>query len=589
MQYLYLAETLDKLESTRSRLKMVSILSNLFRSVNKNELRDIVYLLQGKIHPNFCPQIFGMADKLILKTISSAFGLDENSIELLWIKTGDVGKVVEEIIYRKKQMTLFSEELSLSRVIDELIRMENTKGRDSQNKKMKILANMLYDSHPIEAKYLCRTVTGKMRVGIGDTIILDAIAEAFATKEDRPIIERAFNISCDAGLIAETMAIGGIDSIQKIEVNINNPVKAMLAERLPSIEMIIKRMGNSCAMEYKYDGIRIQAHINGNNTRLYSRNLEDITSNFPDVARALINKCKLDDAIIDGECVAIDMNTGHILPFQTITRRKRKHMMDSIVNNIPVSIFMFDILYANGHDMTNEPYLVRRNKLESSFEFSNIIQIATMSIIKDISQGCSFFASAIDSKCEGVIAKSISKESIYRAGSRGFIWIKYKKDYQKTLMDSFDLTVIGAFYGMGKRVGKYGALLMAAYNSEKMMFETVCKLGTGFDDAFLNYLPELLNEFISRDKPKIVNAVIIPNVWFYPKVVLEVISADITLSPIHTTAMNSVGYGLGLGIRFPRFTGRVRYDKDPDQSTTVKEIINMYEMRKNKINISYDG
>ena len=538
-----------------------------------------MYLSQGKLHPDFVPGVLGMADRLVMKAIAKASGNPEDKVEKLTVETGDLGQVAETLISKKKQMALFSEELTVARVVKGLATIEGAEGKDSQDIKQKTLAGLLHDSNPVEARYLCRTVTGRMRVGAADMTILDALAEAFASKEDRPAIERAFNVTCDIGLVAETIANGGMDAVRAIGVKVGSPVKVMLAERLPSIAEVVEKMGGRCAMEYKYDGIRVQAHIGKDSVRLYSRRLEDLTSNFPDIAESLRARCKHGEAIIEGECVAIDPETGFMLPFQNVTHRRKKHGMDEAVKEVPVRIFMFDMLFADGEDWTSRPYLERREALESGFEIGDNVQMTTMRIVESPEDGEDFFSNAIGARCEGIMAKSIAPDSVYRAGSRGFLWIKYKKDYQQALTDSFDLTVVGAFYGMGKRAGRYGALLMAAYDNETGTFPTVCKLGTGFDDAFLDYMPTLLDGTLSETKPGSVDAEMVPDVWFEPSVVLEVVAAEITLSPIHTAAKDVLKEGAGLGIRFPRFTGRVRDDKTPEQCTTVTEIVEMYGMQ----------
>ena len=558
---------------------MTSILAGFLRTADKSELRSIVYLSQGKLHPDFVPGVLGMADRLVMKAIAKASGNPEDKVEKLTVETGDLGQVAETLISKKKQMALFSEELTVARVVKGLATIEGAEGKDSQDIKQKTLAGLLHDSNPVEARYLCRTVTGRMRVGAADMTILDALAEAFASKEDRPAIERAFNVTCDIGLVAETIANGGMDAVRAIGVKVGSPVKVMLAERLPSIAEVVEKMGGRCAMEYKYDGIRVQAHIGKDSVRLYSRRLEDLTSNFPDIAESLRARCRHGEAIIEGECVAIDPGTGFMLPFQNVTHRRKKHGMDEAVKEVPVRIFMFDMLFADGEDWTSRPYLERREALESGFEIGDNVQMTTMRIVESPEDGEDFFSNAIGARCEGIMAKSIAPDSVYRAGSRGFLWIKYKKDYQQALTDSFDLTVVGAFYGMGKRAGRYGALLMAAYDNETGTFPTVCKLGTGFDDAFLDYMPTLLDGTLSETKPGSVDAEMIPDVWFEPSVVLEVVAAEITLSPIHTAAKDVLKEGAGLGIRFPRFTGRVRDDKTPEQCTTVTEIVEMYGMQ----------
>ena len=579
MDFTDIAKMFDRLESTSARLEMTAILADFFKDCNPDDLRSIIYLSQGKLHPDFYGVELGMADKLVLRAIAFTSGTKDSKVEEMWVKEGDPGAVAEKLIGTKKQMTLFSEPLTLDRVVKGLTLIETAEGKDSQDKKMKHLANLLHDSGPLEARYLCRIVTGRMRIGASTMTILDALSIAFATKEDRGSVERAFNVTCDLGLVAETICRSGIDGIQRIQVTIGNPIKVMLAERLPSIGEVVSKMGGECAIEYKYDGIRAQVHIGKDSVKIYSRRLEDLTPNFPDIAQALREHFKGTEAIIEGECVAVDAETGYMQSFQEVTHRRRKHGMDDAVKEVPVRIFMFDMLYVDGKDMTTTPYLQRRSALTEWFDISDNVQMSTMRIVHSEEEGEEFFEEAITARCEGVMAKSISDDSIYRAGSRGFLWIKYKKDYQENLTDSFDLAVVGAFYGMGKRAGKYGALLMASYDPEIGRFGTVCKLGTGFDDAFLDGMPALLDGYKTSERPSSLDAKMIPDVWFEPHVVLEVVAAEITVSPNHTAGMGMIKDDSGLGIRFPRFTGRVRDDKDAEQCTTVQEIMEMYEMQ----------
>ena len=579
MDFADIAQMFDRLEATSARLEMTSILADFFKTVPADELRDLVYIIQGKLHPDFYQIEFGMADRLILRSIAFTSGTPDSKVEELWLKEGDPGTVAEMLIGKKKQMTLFSEPLTFARVIKGLSQIETAEGKDSQELKMKILSNMLHDSGPIEARYLCRIVTGRMRLGASTMTILDALALTFATKESRPEIERAFNITCDIGLVAEELAKDGMAGIEDMHVKVGNPIKVMLAERLPSIPEVVEKMGGECAIEYKYDGIRAQVHIGKDSVKIFSRRLEDLTGNFPDIAQSLREHFKGEEAIIEGECVAVDAETGFMQSFQEVTHRRRKHGMDDAVKRYPVRIFMFDMLYVNGKDMTLVPYLQRREAIKEWFDISDNIQMSNMKVVHSVEEAEEFFDDAITARCEGMMAKSISDESIYRAGSRGFLWIKYKKDYHANLTDSFDLVVVGAFYGMGKRAGRYGALLMASYDPETERYGTVCKLGTGFDDAFLDNMPNLLDKYKAASKPASVDAKMIPDVWFDPAVVLEVVGAEISVSPIHTAAMDVVKEGAGIGIRFPRFTGRVRTDKSPEQSTSVMEITEMYEMQ----------
>lgn len=579
MDFADIANMFNKLELTSARLEMTSILADFFKIVPVTELKNLVYITQGKLHPDFSQIEFGMADKLILKAIAFTSGTPEDKVEKIWLKEGDPGYVAEMLIDGKKQTTLFSEPLTFARVIDGLNQIETAEGKDSQDRKMKILSNMLHDSSPLEARYLCRIVTGRMRTGASTMTILDALAVTFANKEDKPEIERAFNITCDIGLVAEKIAEEGIEGVRNMNITVGKPIKVMLAERLPSISEVIKKMDGECAVEYKYDGIRSQVHIGKTFVKIFSRRLEDLTHNFPDIAQSLKDHFRGEETIIEGECVAVDADTGCIQSFQEVAHRRRKYGMDDTIKKYPVKIFIFDMLYVNGRDLTLLPYMKRREAIKDWFDISDNIQVSKMKIVHSAEEMESFFGDAIDERCEGIMAKSISDKSIYQTGSRGFLWIKYKKDYHANLIDSFDLVVVGAFYGMGKRAGKYGALLMASYDKETGKYGTVCKLGTGFDDAFLDNMPSLLDKYKLKNKSPLVDAKMIPDVWFSPVVVLEVVGAEISISPVHTAAIDIFKEKAGIGIRFPRFTGRIRDDKGPEQSTSVIEIAEMYKMQ----------
>ncbi|MFA5654587.1 MAG: ATP-dependent DNA ligase [Desulfomonilia bacterium] len=581
MRFSAIAGVLDRLGSTASRLEMTSILAEFFKTLDPEDIKPIIYLTQGKIAPDFMGIELGMADRLVAKAIAFTVGETEDKISGMMIKLGDPGTVAEGLIAGKKQMTLLSQPLTLERVVNSLFAIAQTEGRDSQGKKMKYLSNMLHDSEPVEARYLCRIVTGRMRTGVAAMTILDALALSFADKDARPEIERAYNVTSDLGFVGATLAGRGMEGISGIKVKLGNPIRVMLAERLPSLAHIMEKMGGECAMEYKYDGIRVQAHIGPDKVKLYSRRLEDMTGNFPDIAEALRERLNAEDAIIEGECVAVD-SEGGMMPFQTVTHRRRKHGMADAVNEYPVNIFMFDLLYLNGRDLTTLPYTERRELLAESFDISGKVRLSNMMVVRGTDEAEAFFEDALRARCEGIMAKSVGCESVYRAGSRGFLWIKYKKDYSANLMDSFDLVVVGAFYGMGKRAGKYGALLMAAYNHDTGAYSTVCKLGTGFDDAFLDELPEMLEPYRSEKKPLTVDSKMVPDVWFDPTLVLEVTGAEISVSPIHTAASGIEGEDSGIAIRFPRFTGIVREDRGPDQATTVEEIEEMYRLQPGK-------
>lgn len=316
--------------------------------------------------------------------------------------------------------------------------------------------------------------------------------------------------------------------------------------------------------------------------RIFSRRLENITHAYPDVAEYVKEAIDAKEFIVEGEIIAIDPDTGEFRPFQELMHRKRKHDIKEAMKEYPVNIFLFDVMYVDGQDLTNLPLIDRKRKLLEILKPSEYVHLATWRIINDAEELDKFFHEAISDGCEGVMCKSIKADSIYEMGARGgWLWIKYKRDYRSELTDTLDLVVVGAFWGgRGKRAGTYGALLIAAYDPKTDQFYTVSKVGSGFTDEDLVKLKQMLDPYrIPHRHPRVVSKME-PDVWFVPAVVLEIIGAEITLSPLHTCCMGAVRPDVGLAIRFPRFTGRYRTDKSPEQATTVDEILEMYKEQK---------
>jgi DNA ligase-1 len=340
----------------------------------------------------------------------------------------------------------------------------------------------------------------------------------------------------------------------------------------------LDKLGGQGSAEYKYDGLRIQAHISSDAIVLFSRRLENITRQFPDVARALRKSIRVNEAIIEGEAVAVDPNTGEIQPFQVITRRRgRKHEINEMVEEIPILLILFDALYMDGQSLLDKPYSSRRACLEKAVTVTARVKITHSLLVTKAPQLDEYMIQAIENGCEGLVIKSVMDTAKYQAGARGFLWIKYKRDYKSELGDTLDLVVVGAFAGRGRRTGTFGALLMAAYNDEKDTFKTVCKLGTGFNDETLSRLPLIFqDEQIERIHPR-VESKIEADYWFVPRRVLEIRGAELTLSPSHTCGLNIIKTDTGLAVRFPRFTGNWRHDKSPQDATTVKEVVTMYK------------
>jgi DNA ligase-1 len=357
----------------------------------------------------------------------------------------------------------------------------------------------------------------------------------------------------------------------------------MLAERLGAPEEILEKFGGKCIAEYKYDGERIQAHKKDNKVILFSRRLENISDQYPDAVDLIKEKIDAKEVILEAECVAMDLETGDMRPFQELMHRRRKYGVEAAIQDYPISLFAFDLLFVDGKDLTQEPFPLRRKTLEKIIAQTDRIKPATQKLVNNPKELEDFFEEAIAEGCEGLMCKSVAKDSVYQAGSRGWLWIKYKRDYKSEMKDTVDLVVVGSFHGRGKRVGTYGALLLATYNDENDTFETVTKCGTGFTDKDLAKLYEMLQKHIIPRKNSRVQSMLESDVWFEPAVVLEILGAEVTLSPIHMTSMNSIRKGTGLAIRFPRFTGKYRTDKAPEDATTSKEIVEMYRAQLKKI------
>ena len=584
MDYAVIADAYEKIEATTKRLKMTDLLVDLLKNTPKDIIAKVVYLTQGKIYPDFVGLEIGVAEKLAIKALARASGRRQKEIEEDLMKSGDIGETAQNFLAKKKQITFFQKTLTAQHVYETLDKMAKTTGSGAVDSKMALLAGLLSDASPKEAKYIMRTVTGNLRLGIADMTVLDALAIAYGGgKEARELIERAYNISSDLGRVANVVAEKGLEGIKKFQVVVFEPIRPMLAERLSSPEEILEKLGGKCAAEYKYDGERVQAHKKGNEVVLYSRRLEDISSQYPDAIELVKDQVKAKEAILEAECVAIDLETGELLPFQELMHRRRKYGIEEAMEQYPVSLFMFDALYVNGKDLTLDAYPVRREALEKAIKENDRVKAAKHIITNNAKKLEAFFEEAIENGCEGLVCKAIGKDSVYQAGARGWLWIKYKRDYKSEMTDTVDLVIVGAFHGRGKRAGTYGALLLATYNPDADTFETVTKCGTGFTDNDLADIPEMLQKHVIPRKHSRVRSMLEADVWFEPAVVLEILGAEITLSPIHTCAMDSIRKGSGLAIRFPRFTGNYRMDKAAEDATTSAEVTEMYRSQLKKI------
>ncbi len=586
MDYSLITDSYQKIESTTKRLEMTDHLVELLKRTPKDVIAKVVYLTQGKLYPDFVGVEMGVAEKLAVKAVARASGQRESVLTNELQKSGDLGETSEKALLNRKQSTFFSKKLTVEQVYASLEKMAKISGSGAVDTKLALLSGLLTDASPQEAKWLIRTVTGNLRLGLADMTVLDALAIAYGGgKETRGLIERAYNISSDLGRVASVVAESGIEGIKSFQVMVFEPIRPMLAERLGVPEEILEKFGGKFVAEYKYDGERVQAHKSGDKVELYSRRLENISSQYPDVVDLIRGQVAAKEAILEAECVAIDLETGDLRPFQELMHRRRKYGVKNAVEQYPISLFVFDLLYVDGLDLTQDAFPKRRVNLEKIVKESDRIKPACQKLVKDAKELEEFFEEAIEEGCEGLMCKSISKDSVYQAGSRGWLWIKYKRDYRSEMTDTVDLVVVGAFHGRGKRAGTYGTLLLATYNPLDDTFETVTKCGTGFTDKDLSEIYEKLQKHLVPKKNSRVKSTLEADVWFEPFLVLEILGAEVTLSPIHLAALDSIRKGSGLAIRFPRFTGKYRTDKNPEDATTSKEIVEMYNLQLKKIGV----
>ncbi|MEM2915935.1 MAG: ATP-dependent DNA ligase [Candidatus Woesearchaeota archaeon] len=562
-----LAETFEELEKTSSGNTLRAILAELFKKVSKAEIDKVAYLTLGRIASDYSDINLGMAEKMVLRAVALASNKDEKAVLALYKKLGDIGLVAEQLVGRKRK------DLTITEVFDTFHKIAAASGAGSQEQKISLLAGLLKNASAREARYLARIVQGNLRLGVGDKTVLDALCITFTgSKAAKKEVEHAYTISPDVGVIARTIATKGLAGIRKIGVTLGVPIQMMLCQRVKNLDEIPEKMGKPFAVEEKYDGERIQAHKKGDKITLYSRRLENITSQFPDIVEAVRKNVKARDCVIEGECMPVDKK-GNLLPFQVLMQRRRKHGIEEYVKRIPVCLFVFEMLYYNGKSLIREPYPKRYEVLLKNIKESDRIKLALRVICDNPDCAEELFNTTVQRGGEGIVIKSLQPDSTYEAGVRGWHWVKWKPEYVKGLRDTFDLVVVGAYKGRGRRAGTYGALLCAVYNDSADRFETFCKLGSGFTDKDLEELPKKFKKHEIPHKPALleVSKLMIPDVWFEPAVVIEVTGAEITRSPNHTCGLKK---GQGLALRFPRFL-RYRPEKSAEQATTTKEILRM--------------
>jgi len=567
------------MEATTKRLELTQHLVDLFKATPRESISKIVYLIQGKLRPDFEGIELGVAEKLAIRAIAKSSGSSVKKIQDIFVEDGDLGHAASKALEQKTQTTFIKQQITAERVYDTLLKIAKLEGARSQDMKMKYISSLLNDATPQEAKFILKIAMGTLRLGIADNTVMDALAIAYTgSRTNREKLEAAYNVSSDLGRVAEIVAEKNLDGLKEFRVSLFSPIRPMLAERVKSAKEAEEKLGKEFAAEYKLDGERVQIHLGGDKVVLFSRRLENITSHYPDIVENITKALKTEEIILEAEAVAINENTGEFLPFQELMHRRRKYNIDRIVSQYPITVNLFDMMYLNGRDLLNSTYEERRKKLEDITVENEFVKLVPKIIVRSENEVEDFLENGINAGCEGLMLKVL--DAPYRAGARGSNWLKLKREYRNELGDSLDLVVIGAFFGKGRRTGRYGTLLLSTYNQEKDTFESICKVGTGFTDENLDQFYQILSSKVTLKKNPRIESGMEPDVWFEPELVVEIVASEITLSPVHTCAKDSIRKGSGLALRFPKFTGKIRDEKAPEDASTDQEVVTLYKNQK---------
>jgi DNA ligase-1 len=571
VRFTELAANLDQMEATSKRNELVRILSEVYRACSFAELEPITYLIQGRLAPFFEPVEIGLGERLLMTAMSVAFSVPKEEVTKLNRQAGDLGATAQRLAKASPR-----ESPSVVEVHRRLSRIAAAGGAGSQQEKLDGFTGLLSDLDPVSAKHLVRITLGKMRLGIGDPTVLDAMS--FAKKGDRSlrkVLEAAYNRTSDLGLIARTLWEAGENGLDALKVTAGHPLRPQLAERLPNPEAVIKKLG-TVGVQPKYDGLRVQIHKNKDEVSIFSRNLESMTEMFPELVAAAA-ELEVESVILDGEAIAYNAESEEYVPFQETTARRRKEGIQEMAARVPMRAFVFDVMFRDGSDLTPLPYERRFEIIQELLRESDTLvtaplmttdsaEVLTRELLDNISRGL-----------EGIVAKRL--DSPYQAGARNFNWVKLKRNTSGQLNDTIDVVLLGYYRGKGKRAEfGTGALLAGVYDSDKDEFVTITKLGTGLSDQGWRDIYQRLASLEVAEKPARVNSTLVPDAWLKPAIVVEVLADEITPSPRHTAGMS--GDRPGFALRFPRIVSLRTEDKKPEDATSVREIREMFEQQR---------
>ena len=556
MQYKKLAKFYEEVSSTTKRLEKIKILSNFLKQIPESD-KDVLYLLLGDIYPEYDERRIGISNQLAIKSISRATGTEDKEVVSEWKSIGDLGKVAEKLSKHKKQSTLHKTILSTEKVIESLRKLPELVGKGTVNKKLSLITELLTSASPLEALYLTRTLIGDLRIGVKESTIRESMFAAFFSgkdkKETSKKIQDAIDKSNDVVAVFEIVRKGKIKDLEKVLLEVGKPIKAMLAQKTKNIREGFKALGKPCAVEYKYDGFRLIIHKKNNDVKLFTRRLENVTKQFPEVVNYVKKHVKGKSFILDSEAVGFDKKTHEYKPFQSISQRiRRKYDIDKLKEKLPVEINVFDILYYNGKSLLNEEFEKRTALIKKIMRSRKYKMIHAKQIITSSEKRAeTFYKKALRDNQEGVMMKNLKAE--YNPGSRVGHMLKVKPEER-----DLDLVIVGAEYGTGKRSGWMSSFILACKDGKKYL--EIGKVGTGIKEkteiegTSFEELTKKLIPLIIKEKGK--------SVQLKPKIIVSITYQEIQKSP---------NYNSGFALRFPRFTA-LRADKPLSEITTLNEI-----------------
>ena len=547
MQFSDFSGICGQLEKISGRLDTIDMIASHLPALDDDELQIFIRFLMGRIFPDWSQEKIGIGPNLVFESVAYVAGNDRSKVVKEINKRGDVGTAVENILSKKEQTSFFTENPDLRDVYSDFEYLASIEGNRSQKEKLKVIRKLFANAGGAEGKYLSRLILGELRIGIGEGNIRDAIAKAFDVPSEA--VEHAYQAANDLGEIA-VIARKGVEELMKVRISIFRPVKMMLAKQ-GTIATMVEEQG-AIAAEYKYDGTRFQFHKSGDECRIYSRKLEEVTNAIPDIVDILVRTTG-HDVILDGEVIAVDGN-GNPMPFQHVLKRfRRKHDIASHIENIRLVPNIFDVLYIDGETLIDRPFEERRKLLVENVT----AHVAPQIVSDDISIIEAFYREALNAGHEGIMIKSL--KSTYTPGQRVRQWIKIKPS-----VDTIDLAVVGAEWGEGKRAHLFGSFILACQDESGRLLR-ISKVATGFSDEALAGVYDLLKDKEISESGKVVN--------FEPEVVFEVGYAEI---------QKSTNYEAGYALRFPRFI-RFRDDKGLDEIETISSIEDRFRAQSEKI------